>query len=614
MMAITRRDFVKMTGGIAALLVSGCGETLARKQTKQPNIMWLISEDNSVHYCNLYNDAGVNMPNVNKLAETGVIFNHAFSNCPVCSAARSTLITGCYGSRIATQYHRKLEKTTLLSDLEILPAHLKRAGYHTSYKNKTDFNFNYSEDVWDSRKDWAGHKPDQPFFHQHQFPITHEGRLQKSGRDGEDNKSVALPPYFPNTAVFRKTINTYHQRHRTLDIEIGEVIERLRREGVLEDTFIIYFGDHGGVAPRSKGYLYETGLHVPMVLRIPENFKHLVDLKPNTRFDGFVSFIDMAPTVLNLAGLKVPAQMDGKPFLGLNVNTDKVNKQDETFGIADRFDEKYDMVRSLRKGNYKYMRSYQPFNPDGLQNNYRYRMVAYSEWRKLYREGKLNDVQSQFFKSRPAEMLFDVEKDPYETNDLSTNPAYASTLKKLRQNLTGRVKSMPDLAFYPESYLIKNAIAAPVKFGKRHKRDISKLIDIADLQLLPFARARSGISSAIRSSAPWHRYWAMIVCSTFGDEALEFVDEAKSIAANDAEPLTRVRAAQFLAIVKAQRPQKVILDVLATTDDPATALLTLNVVVMLTDSEDGYKFDLKKDSVKAKDSVIDNRLQYLAAK
>ena len=141
-MAITRRDFVKMTGGIVALTSIGCGETLAKKQTKRPNIMWLISEDNSVHYSNLYNPAGVDMTNVNKLAESGVIFNHAFSNCPVCSAARSTLITGCYGSRIGTQYHRKIAKATLPTDLEILPAYLKRAGYHTSYKSKTDFNFN----------------------------------------------------------------------------------------------------------------------------------------------------------------------------------------------------------------------------------------------------------------------------------------------------------------------------------------------------------------------------------------------------------------------------------------------------------------------------------------
>lgn len=611
---LNRRKFIKSIGlSFGAFSVMGYSAAYAGKRAKKPNIVWLISEDNSVHYSNLYFDTGVDMPNVNKMAKKGVVFNHAFSNCPVCSAARSTLITGCYGSRIGTQYHRKIEKATLPGDLEMLPAYLKRAGYHTSYKKKTDFNF-IAGKVWDSSKDWSGRRKDQPFFHQHQFPVTHEGQLQKSGKSGTDNESVFLPPYFPNTPVFRKTINTYYDKHRTLDKEIGQVIARLDREGVLEDTFVIYFGDHGGVAPRSKGYLYETGLHVPMVLRIPENFKHLVDLKPGMRFDGFVSFIDMAPTVLNLAGLDVHAQMDGQPFMGPNVNTAKVNTQDETFGIADRFDEKYDMVRSLRKGSFKYIRSYQPFNPDALQNNYRYKMVAYSEWRNLYKQGKLNDVQGQFFRARPAEMLFDLEKDPYEVNDLSVDPAYASKLKELRDNLTGRVKSMPDLAFYPESKVIKEAIAAPVKFGNGHKKDIGKLVDIANLQLVPLAKARSGISTALKSGDPWQRYWGLIVCSTFGKEAAEFIDTAKSIATGDSEPLTRVRAAEFLALIGAQGPQEVLMDVLAEIDDCAAALLTLNTVVMLSDGKPGYRFKLNKSSVKASGPEIDRRIMYLLSK
>ena len=611
-MKISRRNFMKTTCALGLSLVAP--QTSFGKDQKKPNIVWLISEDNSVHYSKLYNENGVDMPNVNSLAKQGVVFDHAFSNCPVCSAARTTLITGCYGSRLGTHYHRRIKKVTLPNDLRMLPAYLREAGYYTSYFKKTDFNIN-TDNFWDSNKTWKGHKPGQPFFHQHQFGVTHEGKLQSSGRTGTDNKSVALPPYFPNTPVFRKTINTYHEFHRQLDIQIGEIVEQLKTEGVLEDTFIFYFGDHGGVAPRSKGYLYETGLHVPLVLRIPENFKHLVDLKPDTRFEGFVSFIDFAPTALNLAGLKVPKQMDGQPFAGPLVNTAKIKSKDEAFGMADRFDEKYDMVRSLRKGKFKYIRSYQPFNFDSLQNNYRYKMVAYTEWRNLYRQGKLNPVQSQFHEPRPPELLYDLEKDPYEVNNLASDPAYKKTLLSLRQNLNKRMKEMPDLSFFPESYLVNNAFDAPVKFGRTHKKQIGQLADTANLALLPFKNAQNGISKALKSKDPWQRYWALIACSTFGKKAGQFIPTAKQIASEDSEPLVRVRAAEFLGLIEAQSPVGVIMDVLATTEDYTEANITLNTLVLLQDGNPGYKFDITRESVKAKGELIDRRLEdYLLKK
>lgn len=610
----TRRKFLKNAGfSVAAAFVGNLltGSTWAASQARRPNIVWLISEDNSVHYSNMYNKGGVDMPNVNRLADNGVIFDHAFSNCPVCSAARTTLITGCYGNRIGTHYHRRYKKVDLPNGLKMMPAYLQDAGYYTSYLKKTDFNCS-GDDVWDSKKSWTGRQKNQPFFHQHQFATTHESKLQSAGKTGIDKEDVALPPYFPNTAVFRKTINTYHELHRKMDKELGKVVDQLEKEGVLEDTFIFYFGDHGGVAPRSKGYLYETGLHVPMVMRIPKNFKHLVDLKAGTRFDGFVNFIDFAPTTLNLAGLKVPEEMDGKPFIGPGVDMKKVAEQDEAFGIADRFDEKYDMVRSLRKANFKYIRSYQPFNPDGLHNNYRYLMVAYSQWRDMYKAGKLNDVQSQFFEPRSAEALYDIKSDPYETKNLADDPKYASMLKDMRNRLASKIKSLPDLSFYPESYLSDKAFADPAKFGQKHKDDIAGLVDTADLSLLPFKNAKARIDKALNSNNKWKRYWALIVCSCFGKDAKTFSVKAKDIAANDSDPLNRVRAAEFLALIEEADPAPVLMDVLAKSNHPLVALLTLNSVVMLKDGKPGYKFNITANSIKANNSLVDRRIKYLS--
>jgi arylsulfatase A-like enzyme len=197
-----------------------------------------------------------------------------------------------------------------------------------------------------------------PFFHMQSFGQSHESSLHFSKSVMEKQKTihdpakVKLAPYFPDTPTFRYTHARYLDRMQTIDQQIGGVVKNLKEDGLLEDTFVFYFGDHGGVLPRGKGYAYESGLHVPLVIRIPENFKHLVDHKRGTRTDGFVSFIDFGPTVLNLAGLKANPLSDGKAFLGKGTSANELTGRNETFGHADRFDEKYDLVRFLRKGKY----------------------------------------------------------------------------------------------------------------------------------------------------------------------------------------------------------------------------------------------------------------------
>jgi arylsulfatase A-like enzyme len=612
---LSRRKFLAGTvaGATAVITTPAFAAKSADPKTKRPNIVWLMSEDNSKHYMKLFDANGVETPRIAEMARDGVLFTRAFSNCPVCSAARSVLATGCYGSRIGTQYHRKHKTVPMPAGLAPIPALMKQAGYYTSNKTKTDYNFSYKGATWDSRKDWRGRKPNQPFFHKQQFAVTHESGLHRTNKGGTDEK-VFVAPCHPDTPGFRQANQAYKKLHKQMDAQIGSVVDALKKDGLLEDTFVFYFGDHGGVLPGSKGYLYETGLHVPLVVRIPENYKHLVDLKPNTSVEGFVSFIDFAPTILNLIGADVPKQMDGKAFMGPGVTLAEVNKRDETFGMADRFDEKYDFVRTLRKGKYKYMRSYQPFNFDGLWNNYRYKMQSYKEWWDLYKAGKLTKEAALFFEPRAPEALYDIDKDPYEVNNIAGDPANAKVLADMRSRLTGRVKGMPDLSFFPESELVKKAFGNPVKFGQEQKERIGKLIDIADLSLIPLDKASDKITAALASKDPWARYWGLIVCSCFGKQAAELADKAKQLAAADAEPLVRVRAAEFLALTGAAEPQKVLMDVLATAEHPLEALLTLNTVVLLRDGKPGYKFDIKTSDVKATCRDVSWRLQYLTGK
>ena len=566
----------------------------------RPNIVWMVSEDNSKHWLRLYEEGGAAMPNIEKLAENGLVFQNAFSNAPVCSVARSTLITGSYAPRIAAQYHRRGAMAPMPEGLRMFPHYLREAGYYTTNNSKTDYNLS-DKGMWDESSNKATYRnrdSEQPFFHVQNFGRTHEGQLHFTEEFMEENATETDPhgikvfPYHPDTPVFRYTYAKFQDHHIETDAQMGEFLARLKDDGVADDTIVFYYGDHGGVLPRGKGYAYESGLNVPLVVYAPEKWRHLLPLNAGRSVEGFVSFIDFGPTVLNLAGVDVPETMDGKPFLGEGVTARDLIRRDEAFGYADRFDEKYDLVRTFRKGKYKYIRNYQPFNFDGLFNDYRYKMLAYREWHAMYQEGELNAVQSQFFEPREAEALYDIEKDPHETNNLADDPKSASVLRDLRQRLTNQVKEISDLSFLPEPAMLSEALSNPVQFGRENQDRIGKLVDTANLSLLPFAKAKSGIAKAFKSNDPWVRYWGAIVCSSFGKEASSFTETAKNLVKNDADNLVRVRAAEFLALIGAVKPQKAIYLSLKNAESEVEANLILNTVTLLQDGQPGYKFNI----------------------
>ncbi len=592
-------------------------------EERPPNIVWITSEDNSKHYLELFDDNGISTPNIKSLAEKGLIFNRAFSNAPVCSVARSAIITGCYGPRIGAQYHRKIVTVPMPDSLKMFPAYLRQQGYYTTNNSKEDYNIIKSDGVWDEsskKASWKNRKENQPFFHVFNIGVSHESSMHFTAKDMEttlpetDQNSFRIQPNHPNTELYKYTNALYRDKIREMDRQVGNVINELRTDGRLDDTFIFYFGDHGGVLPGSKGYLYETGLHVPMVVHVPKKYKHLVNSPVGSTVKGFVSFIDLGPTVLNLAGINIPQGMDGKPFLGKDTKNEELNARDETYSYADRFDEKYDMVRAIRKGKYKYIRNYQPFNFDGLMNNYRYKQLAYQEWQALYDKGELNKIQSAFFESRPPEMLFDIDSDPYETKNLANDPKYKTIVRDLRSRLNTWVKGMPDLSFYPEHVLIENAFENPVAYGTKHKKDIEKYMEIADLGLLNFKEARQALTSALDSSDPWERYWAIIVCSSFGKQAMLMEPKIKTMATKDPERINRVRAAEFLAILRQLDPSEIMTKALYESEKPSEALLILNSMVLMNSGKFNYNFDIHLDQISkvvSEDSEVMRRLEFL---
>ena len=588
--------------------------------TKRPNFVFIVSEDNSIHYLRLYgNKLGIT-PNIERLADNGLTFNHAFSGAPVCSVARSTLATAMHAPRVGFQYHRKSALASLPPGVKPWSQVLRENGYYTTNNAKTDYNFNVNrKEVWDmsSNKATWRNRPNKamPFFHMQSFADSHESRLHFPLKQMEtptktSPDDVMLQPYFPDTPIMRYTKARYYDRIRVIDSQVGKIVNQLKEDGILEDTFVFYFGDHGGVMPRSKGYAYESGLHVPLVVRIPENFKKLIDHKRGTRTNGFVSFIDFGPTVLNLASISVHKELDGQAFFGKGVSAADLANRDEVFGHADRFDEKFDMVRTYRKGKWKYIRNYQSYYADGLQNNYRYRQLAYDNWRNLYRAERLNPVQRQFFERRSVEQLFNLEKDPHEVTNLAADPAQSKRLAEMRGLLKNKMKSINDLSFYPENRMVTTALNDGVAFGREHSKQISRLSDLADTALRPFSEVKQALASSLQSKGALRRYWALKVCSNFGEKAKSLAIAAMPLL-NDENLMVRVRAAEFLGSIKAVDPMPTLYGVVNNAETEQALMIAFNTIVYLRDQV-GHKYDPEKVKLKFNKGEVYRRVQYLA--
>ena len=605
--------------GVACLTASAAADG-ARER---PNFVLLVSEDNSVHYMDHFFPGGAVLPNIESLAANGITFDRAFSNSPVCSVARTTVITGVYAPRNATHHHRRLARVNLTSFREMFPRYLREAGYYTIKNGKKDFNATEGE-IWDEdggQAHWRNRPgEDMPFFYMEQTGNdTHEGRVHfdkdvfRNETTSHDPDAVEVFPYLPDTELVRYTHAYYLDRHLELDEKVGEVLAELERDGLRENTIVIYYGDHGGVLPRSKGYVYESGVHVPMVVHVPEKFRHLSPFDPGSRVEGFVEFVDLGPTILNLAGAGLPPHMDGRPFLGSDVTAEQVAERDETFSYADRFDEKYDMVRALRKGDFKYMRNYWPHYPDALVNAYRHLQLAYPHWHELYQAGELNEVQRRFFEPRSPEALYDLASDPHETRNLAGDPEYAEVLEDMRGRLRRRMRSLPDLGVFPESYLLEHAVGDPYRFGEANVNRVTRLLGVADLVLQPFEKARPALEAAMEAEDPWERYWGLIACAAIGEDALELEDYVRRLASDDVVPV-RIRAAETLGVFGVENPMPVLYEAVAAAENQSDALLALNTMAYLRDF---LGFEVDPDRIVPREGIgrnqLDRRLEHLVA-
>ncbi|MCK5704325.1 MAG: sulfatase [Cyclobacteriaceae bacterium] len=489
------------------IFYSGC----TQQQPQPPNILWISAEDISPAW-GCYGDEQATTPYIDQLASQGYMFTQAFSNAPICSPARSTLITGMYATSLGTQNLRS--EIPVPKELKILPELLSAQEYYTSNNSKTDYNFS-PEGRWDDSGNEAHwrNKPDgKPFFSVFNFGITHEGHANRD--DPDDTKSLdqkhnaenmILPPYFPDTEEFRSILAHQYDLITVFDQEVGKLISQLKEDNLYDNTIIFVFSDHGYGLPRYKRWLYNTGLQVPLVLHVPDKYRDKVSNLVTGTIDQMVGFVDFAPTVLNLAGVEIPEMMEGKNFLG-----PKATSKDYIFGYRDRADDVYDMSRSVYDGRYLYIRNFMPHKPY-IQN-----AIIFNKGKRSFDElfrvramGELPDESMKMFDPKASEELYDLHNDSQELNNLINDPKHWEIASNLHENLKDHLIKTHDTGLMNEGDMM-------VRSGDRSVYEMThdpalfsaeKALEAAEL--VGKVNDLNELNACLHNEDPAVRFWAL---------------------------------------------------------------------------------------------------------
>ena len=506
-------------GILITILLTSCSEQPEISTAlPPPNIIWLVAEDISPAL-SCYGDSLAATPRIDQIAQSGIRYNRAYATAPICAPARSCLMTGLYATSLGTQHLRCA--IPFPEQLKTLPEHLSQAGYFTSNRNKTDYNFD-PEGRWQhwsgSYAPWRYRTDEEPFFSFINVGPSHEGSVNTQARYEEFMKRipeeqrlnpdlVTPPPYYPNTEESRTVWAHYYDILKLLDQNVGMVLDSLADDGLLENTIIFFFGDHGFGMPRYKRWLYQTGLRVPLLVRIPDRYQHYFTAEKGSTNDQLISFVDFAPTVLQLAGVPIPNTMEGQPFLG--PNPEKLPPLRKTvFAARDRADDMFEMSRAVIDREYIYIRHYMPHLPY-MQSGFIFgdHKTAFRALRNAKKANMNNEVQARIWLPKPKEELYHLTHDPQELHNLATNVEYSSIKQNLHQQLQEWMTTHRDLGLLPEAeYMIRSEGSTPYDYTRQN--DAYQVKDILNAAELIGSNDIDAILAQVNHDDAGVRYWA----------------------------------------------------------------------------------------------------------
>ena len=521
---------------------------LATATAAQPNILWVSSEDHGPQM-GCYGDPYANTPNVDKLATRSLRYTHAWATAPVCAPTRTTIISGLHGPSSGGDHMRSM--VAYPAGQKMFPQLLREAGYYTTNHAKEDYNLPKTPAVWDASSNsahWKNRPAGKPFFAVFNSTKSHESQTVRGDATPiHDPAKVRVPAYHPDTPEVRRDWALFYDSVTAADADAGVVLAQLAADGLADDTIIFYWADHGSGMPRSKRWPSDSGLHVPLIVHIPEKFKDLrpADYVAGGTTDRPVSFADFAPTLCSLAGIKPPEWMQGYAFLGKFI----APAQPYVYGFRGRMDERYDLVRSVTDGRYVYLRNYLPHLSQGQHVDTQFKTPTTAVWRKLYDEGKLNAAQSIFWQTPKApEELYDLQSDRDEVNNLAASPAHQTILEKLRAAQQAHSRRIRDLGFIPEGERLTRAgTRAPYDFGHDDtKYPYEKIFAAAELASSLKPDAAPALKKLLTDADSAVRYWGAIGLYMRGPSAVNAARTEFTAALSDSSPYVRIVAAEAL--------------------------------------------------------------------
>ncbi len=550
---------------LGAVIVSfGKNEPGAENTNQRPNILWITCEDISP-YLGCYGFEQAQTPNLDRLAEKGIRYTHAYANAPVCAVARSTILSGMYASTIGT--HQMRSRIQLPAEIPVYPKILREAGYYCTNNSKKDYNSNYENDntIWDessNKAHYRNRKAGQPFFAVFNNMVTHESQLNEGRiKYYVDSKQISeiprvnpneivLPPYHPDLPEIRKDWARLHDLIALMDKMSGDLLQELEDSGEADNTIVFFYSDHGGQLSRAKRYIYNVGTQVPMIVYLPPKWQHLAKQKPGETDDSLVSFVDLAKTVLSLTGCPVPDKMQGRVFLGPEIET----APEYVHFYRDRMSERYDFSRAVTDGQYYFIRNFMPHRPLGRDTRYGFQVQAnWQAWEDYYEKGKCNEIQSQFFKSKASFELFNTKEDPWHVAGIGSFIENKEILKKLSEELDHWMIKTRDVGFIPEPMFHELA-------GKNKKyktlyeyaqSDEYPVVQILDVAKIASSGDKSKVSSYMKFISDKHpviRFWGAYAIFLTRQSGSEIQTALKDMIRNDSFAANRIMAAQALGV------------------------------------------------------------------
>jgi uncharacterized sulfatase len=521
-------------------------ETLA---DDRPNILWLSTEDIGPEI-GCYGDPDAVTPNIDAFAKQGMIYDYAWSNYPVCAPARTTIIGGMYA---ACNGAGNMRSGVVIPDgVQLFPKYLREAGYYCTNATKEDYNYLATEDTWDQsngKAHYRNRKDGQPFFAVFNYTGTHESKIRKRPHTPViDPASVTLKSYWPDIPEVRQDLAQYHDNITTMDKWVQKHLDQLEKSGQADNTIVIFFGDHGGGMPRHKRFAGDSGQRVPFIVHVPEKLKSHAgsDFAPGSHLKRPVGFIDLAPTMLSIAGIKPKEFMQGHAFLGAH----QAAAPKYLYGLRDRMDERPDTSRAVRDEKYIYVRNYMPHVPAGQFIGYQQETNTTRIWNEMFKAGKLNEVQSQFWKNHPAEELYDLESDPEETVNLVKSDEHKEVLERFRAEHRASMIRFGDLGLIPEAILLDFGQAKKSRRLVLEDPDqfpLTEIFEIANLAANPEPGDEEKLKAAAMRSSASVRYWGAMGMLIDGQSGFDGYAESLSVLVKDDCASVAIVAAEAMA-------------------------------------------------------------------